>query len=89
MGTPSSTPVLDEILKPVTQCLTLDNARKILHYRPNRKVEARIRKLARKCNEGELTPEERAEYETYVFAGEFVALIRAKAQALVRQKRPS
>ena len=89
MRAPSATPVLDEILKPVTRCLSLDNARQILDHRPNRMVKARIQKLARKCNEGELTPEERAEYETYVFAGEFVALIRAKARALLGHQRPS
>ena len=89
MRTLSTTPVLDEILEPVTRCLTHATARQILNHRPNRKAKARIEKLARKCNEGELTPEERAEYETYVFAGEFVALIRAKARALLGHKRPS
>jgi len=89
MRTPSATPVLDEILEPVTRWLTLDHARQIVSHRPTRKVKARIDKLARKCNEGLLTPKERAEYETYVFAGEFVALIQAKARALLSQRRPS
>lgn len=79
-----STRVLDEILEPVIRCLTPDNARQILNHRPRRKVLAHMQKLARKCNEGELTPEERAEYESYVFAGEFVALVRARAKALLK-----
>ena len=45
--------------------------------------------LARKCNEGELSPEERAEYETNVMASEFLALLQAKARALfARGKEP-
>jgi hypothetical protein len=79
--------VLDEILEPITRCLTADNAQQLVDYRPRRTVLARIDRLARKCNEGELTPEERAEYETYVFAGEFVALLQAKARALLRKPR--
>ena len=87
MQTSLSTAVLDEILEPVTRYLTANNARQILNHRPRRKVLAHIEKLARRCNEGELTPEELAEYETYVFAGEFVALIQAKAQAFLKKTR--
>jgi hypothetical protein len=39
--------------------------------------------LARKCNEGKLTPEERAEYEINVLAAELLALLQAQARALV------
>jgi hypothetical protein len=88
MQSAQSTLVLDEILKPITRCLTVDNAQQFLNHRPRRRVLARIEKLARKCNEGELTPEERAEYESYVFAGEFVALVQAKARAILKQNLP-
>jgi hypothetical protein len=87
MQASKSTVVLDEILEPITRCLTVDNAHKVVNYRPRRKALAHIQKLARKCNEGELTPEELAEYESYVFAGEFVALIQAKAHALLKKAR--
>ena len=81
MRTVPSGLVLDEILEPVAQCLTPDNARRLINHRLSRKATARIRQLAEKCNEGELTPEERAEYESYVYAGEFVALLQAKGAA--------
>src|SRR5437588_2217834 len=89
MNASLSTPILDEILEPVTRCLTVDSARQMLDYRPRRKALVRIEKLARKCNEGELTAEERAEYETYVYAGEFGALIQAKARALLKPRQVS
>jgi hypothetical protein len=57
MQTSTAKPVLDEILEPVTRCLTIDNAQELLNYRPKRKVRLRLQKLARKCNEGQLTPE--------------------------------
>ena len=40
--------------------------------------QARIDELADKCTEGELTHEERAEYETYVRAGTFISILQAK-----------
>ena len=33
--------------------------------------------LTRRCNEGELTPDARAECEMYVMAGEFVAVFES------------
>jgi hypothetical protein len=43
-------------------------------------------KLARKCNEGELTPTERSEYETYVMAGDIVAILQAQARLLLARR---
>ena len=40
-------------------------------------------RLARRCNEGQLTASERAEYETDVTAIDFVAVLQAKARALL------
>lgn len=52
-----------------------------MRLKANRKAQARIAELAEKCNEGELTAEERHEYETYVLVGEFVAILQADARA--------
>jgi hypothetical protein len=46
---------------------------------------ARVDKLARKCNEGELTPEETTEYQTNVRAGDVNAMLRAKVRLLFRR----
>ncbi len=50
------------------------------------KTQARVAKLARKCNEGELTAVEHEEYEFYVMAGEFVAILQAKARVLLARR---
>jgi len=41
--------------------------------------------LAEKCNEGRLSPKERAEYELYVSTGTFIATLQAKARALLAE----
>ena len=52
-------PVLDRLLDPVGRILTTDVARDLVKLRFDRKDQARIDALARKCNEGELTERER------------------------------
>jgi len=49
------------------------------------KTQARVAQLARKCNEGELTAKERAEYERYVTVGNLIAILQAKARLLLKQ----
>ena len=44
--------------------MTPELARKIADLRTAPEFQARIEELADKCNEGDLTPEERAEYES-------------------------
>jgi hypothetical protein len=46
--------------------------------------------LAEKCNEGELTPPERREYEGYVRAIDFISILQAKARkALMKRRKAS
>ena len=76
-------PFLDRILEPVSSSLNEEAAHKLIGLKADRKTQARVAKLAEKCNEGELTPRERREYETYVIAGHFVAVLQAKARILL------
>jgi hypothetical protein len=43
--------------------------------------------LAQKCNEGQLTPEEREEYETSIRFGNFIAILQAKSRAFLKRHR--
>ena len=81
--------VLEHILEPVSSALNDEAARKLIGLKADRKVRARVAALARKCNNGDLTPEERAEYETYVMTGEFVALLQAKARLILADRGQS
>jgi len=77
--------VLDRLFDPLGRMLTPEVARKLAKYRFDAKVQVRIDKLARKCNEGKLSEEEYREYETYVQAIDFIAILQAKARALLKR----
>jgi hypothetical protein len=79
--------VLERLLEPVSSSLNEEAARKLIGLKADRKAQARVAELARKCNEGELTPEERQQYETYVLVGEFIAILQAKARLLLARHR--
>jgi hypothetical protein len=46
-------------------------------------VQSRIDQLADKCNEGQLTPDERSEYEMFVWAGQYISSLQFKARKLL------
>ena len=82
--------ILERLLDPVCSSLNDEAARKLIGLKADAEARARVDELARKCNEGELTPEERAEYESYVLAGEVVAVLQAQARILLsRRGRPA
>lgn len=78
--------VLERILGPVSSSLNEEAARKLISLKADARVQARVARLARKCNEGELTAEERDEYATYVMAGEFIAILQAQARLLLARR---
>jgi hypothetical protein len=80
-------PVLDRLLDPVGRILTPAVARDLVKLRFDRKAQARIGKLARKCNEGKLTDAERSEYETCVYLIDFIAILQAKARTLLKRSK--
>ena len=63
----------------ILQIFTIDQAKKIIQYHGDAALQPRIEELARKANEDELTHEEQEEYEGYVRANKFVAILQAKA----------
>lgn len=62
--TPDEAILLDGLLDPFGECLTPEVARKLVDMQAGPAEIARVEVLADKCNEGTLTPEERAEYES-------------------------
>lgn len=78
-------PLLGRLLDPVGDILTPEVARKLVDLRFDRQVRAEIDRLAGRCNAGELSEAERREYETYVDAIDFIAILQAKARAVLRR----
>jgi len=75
--------ILNEMLEPVSRSLGLKTARALAALRVGARTRARVEKLAEKCNEGTLTPKERAEYEAYIQAGTLIGILQAKARRIL------
>ena len=65
----------------MAECLTPQSAARIASMKASDEVQSRIDELADKCTEGELTIDERAEYESAVLSLELVMLLQVEAQA--------
>ena len=72
------------MLEPVSRCLTKESAERLATLRVDPVLQERIDELADKCTEGELSTDERAEYETYVRAGNVISILQLKARKLLQ-----
>jgi hypothetical protein len=77
--------VMDEMLQPLSAAMTPETAKVLSRLQATPSMQARVDELAARCNEGELTIDERAEYEMYVRIGNLFALIKAKAKSLLAE----
>jgi hypothetical protein len=75
--------ILDDLLEPVGRSLGLKTARALAALRLDARTRARVEKLAGKCNEGRLTPDERADYEAYIQASTLIGILQAKARRVL------
>ena len=66
--------------RPVAELVFPEKAQAIMDFRPAPELQARIEELAEKSTEGQLTDPERAEYEGYVRANKFIAVLQRLAQ---------
>ncbi len=84
MSTAFATTAFERGLDPVLRFLTPDQVRALVDYRGDATLVHRIEELAAKQNEGDLTSEEIAEYQGYVQANRFIAILQARAKALLQ-----
>jgi hypothetical protein len=80
---------LDRLVDPVVRTLTPEVARALIRLRADPELQSRMDELAKKCNEGQLTAEEREEYETSVRFANYLAIIQVKARRLLKASDPS
>jgi hypothetical protein len=88
MSSAIDTDAFDRGTDPILQFFTVDQAKGIVQYRGDAALQKRIEELSAKANEGELTAEEQAEYEGYVRANKFVAILQSKARKLLATAAP-
>lgn len=72
---------------PLLQLLLPGKEEAVLDAKPDQTLRNRIEQLATKSTEGRLTEDELAEYEGYVRANKFVAVLRREARRLKEEAR--
>lgn len=86
---PVASSVLDLMLDPVSRCLDAESAKRLIDLRIDPAVQERVSELATEVNEGLLTDAERAEYEAYLDADDFIAILKLKARRYLFALDPS
>ncbi|MDH3600307.1 MAG: hypothetical protein OEU26_11775 [Candidatus Tectomicrobia bacterium] len=83
-STEHKTTLLDNLLDPFGECLTLEVAEKLVKLRANPEIVAKVEELAEKCNEGQLTTDERDEYESYIHVNNVMMMMKARARKFLQ-----
>jgi hypothetical protein len=86
MGKAKTKPLLERLLRPLYDSLDEKSARRLVDYKADAVVQARVAVLAEKCNEGRLTEREKEEYESIVAVGSMLSILKAKARLVLAQK---
>ena len=75
---------LARILDPIAECFTPEVASRVAQLQADPNVQSRINELASKCNEGQLSADETAEYDAYIRAMDVLAVLQAKARLVAQ-----
>lgn len=70
----------DSLLECAARCLDASTVRALRELRLGEGAKARLDLLARKANEGQLTPDEASEYDRFIELGDIIATLRLKAE---------
>jgi len=81
-NTPNST-AFDRGISPFLQIFLPDKAKQVIEFEADSEVRDRIEQLACKSTEGELSVDERKEYEGFVRANKFIAVVQREARRVL------
>jgi hypothetical protein len=81
--------IFRRVIDPSNPSLTADAARGLLELGYTETDHARMADLARKSNDGELTTDERREFESFVFVGDILSMLKPKARLLLQKRTPA
>jgi hypothetical protein len=76
---------LDDLLEPLSLCLDAESARRLIAFRIDQPIQARLEMLGERANEGSLDAPERSEYEALINAADFIAILKLKARRRLDQ----
>jgi hypothetical protein len=84
MSSPSSPGLLEALAESVAACLDAPSLRAIANMELDSRTRKRLDELAEKANEGQLSADERVEYQSFIGVSEFLGLAQLRARALLR-----
>jgi hypothetical protein len=79
----NSSDLLDRLLDPVGRALSPEAGRRLVALRADADAQAKIDDLAERANDGTLSAEERADYESLIAAANVIAVLQAKARMVL------
>jgi hypothetical protein len=81
--------IFGRLIDPSNPTLSPEAAAAILHLNYAEADIVRTEELARKSNSGTLTDDEHRQLEGYVFVGDVLSMLKAKAQLSLRNRSPA
>ena len=81
--------VFNRLIDASNPTLTPEAAAGILQLGYSESDHRRMAELAQKSGEGTLTADERREFESYVFVGDVLSLLKSKARLSLRKHSPA
>jgi len=81
--------IFNRVIDASNPTLTPEAAAGILQLGYSESDHRRMAELAEKSNQGTLTPDERREFESYVFVGDVLSLLKSKARLSLRKHSPA
>ena len=79
----SSATDLNGLLDPFSRCFDAESALRITEFQVDQRVQARIDFLADRANGGDLSEDERTEYESLINAADLISILKVKAASLL------
>lgn len=83
MSNSPDTTAFDKGISSFLQILLPEKAQELMEHEADSQIRERIEALANKSTEGTLSETERQEYEGYVRANKFIAVLQRKARQLL------
>ena len=80
MGDLTLPTALDGLLEPLSRWLDAESANRVVEFRIDPEVQARLGVLAEKANDGTLSVDEQTEYEAFINAADFISILKLKAR---------
>lgn len=81
----ASSTIIDRVLQPFADVLTEETARALVELRADSQAQERIDELAAKSNDGTITTDEQAEYQSIVNAIDVISLLQLKARVYLQE----